>query len=279
MAKLTYTNERGQSLTFGDSAPLLVTKIDGLGSPANEIQIQKSPYQDGSSYLGSTLVERNITIEGVILAQDREPYRRQLLKTFNSKLRGTLIFERGSAQKEIDCIVETVAFPSAMQENFQPFFISLLCPSPFWLDPYIESEELAAWIGGFSFVLTLPTKFSEAGQERTVRNDGDVETPVRIEFFGPATNPKISNLTVGEFIRIKRDLKSREKLVITTEFGNKSVILVDVDGRESNAFHYIDLESVFWGLVPGENVLRYDADAGVEQAKVLVTWRNRFLGV
>jgi hypothetical protein len=283
MARLTYVNERGQSLTFGDSAPLLVTKIEGLGSVQNRIQKQQAPYQDGSTVTGKTLSERELVIEGVILAKDKEVYRRQLLRVFNPKLTGTLRYERGTVVKEISCVPELApAFPSNMQQPHQLFLITLLCPTPFWLDTFTESEEMADWIGGLAFPLQLPMMF--AGRSTRVNtvlhNAGDVETPLTFEFIGPCTNPKVINADTGEFIKINKELAEYEKLIITTDFGRKRVRLLNIyTGEESNAFNYIDLDSIFFQLQPGDNQLSYDADLGKESAKVWIRWRNRYLGV
>jgi len=47
MAKLKYVNSDNKSIELGNSSPFLITTVDGLGSPKNEVYTQKSPYQDG----------------------------------------------------------------------------------------------------------------------------------------------------------------------------------------------------------------------------------------
>ena len=275
MAKLTYTNMAGRSLSFGESAPFLVTKIDGLGSPTSEIHRQKSPGQDGATVVGSALEERNLVLEGVILSRDREKDRRRLARIFNPKQGGRLRFERGPTIKEISCEVERVDFPSAMQDNHQPFLISLLCPNPFWLDDHTESKEIVTWLGGMRFPLRLPTAFATKGPPViNIINQGDVEAPVRIEFQGPATNPKIIKRDTGEFIQVNRELVYGDTLVITTDFGAKRV---EINGQ--NVFNWIDLGSSFWQLDVGDNVIEYSSYDPVEPAAVSISYRNRYVGV
>lgn len=276
MPKLIYTNERGQSITLGDSPPLLVTKVDGLGAVQNEIQRQRAPYQDGSTVVGSTLAERELTIEGVILDRDVDQYRRQLVQAFNPKLLGTLRYERGTVRRETQCVPELApAFPSDFSKRYQVFSLTLLCPSPFWLDDYTVSEEIVTWIGGMTFPLVLPTSFAMKGPKViNIVNKGDVETPVRIEFRGPATNPRITNRSTGDSIQVNRQLLAGDVLVITTDFGNKRV---EINGV--NAFNWIDLDSVFWQLRVGDNVVEYSSDDPVEPAAVVITYRNRYVGI
>jgi hypothetical protein len=276
MPKLIYTNERGQSITLGDSPPLLVTKVDGLGAVQNEIQRQRAPYQDGSTVVGSTLAERELTIEGVILDRDVDQYRRQLVQAFNPKLLGTLRYERGTVRRETQCVPELApAFPSDFSKRYQVFSLTLLCPSPFWLDVYTVSEEIVTWIGGMKFPLVLPTAFAMKGPKvKNIINQGDVETPVRIEFAGPATNPRITKRDTGEYIQVNRQLVHGDTLVVTTDFGAKRV---EINGQ--NAFNWIDMGSTFWSLGVGDNVIEYSSDDPVEPASVSISYRNRYVGV
>jgi hypothetical protein len=66
----------------------------------------------------------------------------------------------------------------------------------------------------------------------------------------------------------------RSVLTISTEFGRK---YVKINGE--NAFHYIDLDSSFWSLVPGENILSYKSNNDSINTKVKVTWKNRYLDI
>lgn len=286
MEKVTFINSQGLSVVLGNEGPFVLTKIEGTGAVAADMQTQKSPFQDGVTYIDSTLEPRPLSLEVMLLAEnavEMERHRRKLLRVFNAKLGpGRLVYEFGGNVKEIEAKPEIgLALPDAgdFKETMQPGLISLYCPSPFWLDTYSEEKEMAAWIGGLSFPLRLPTTFAKEGQEQIFNNDGDVATPIIAEFYGPATNPRLDNLTLGEFIRIKRDLLAGEKLIINTAFGNKRVTLVDADNAETNAMHWIDLDSAFWQLRPGENRIKYNADAGVDKARVKVSWRNRYVGV
>ena len=289
MARLTYINERGQSLTFGDAAPLLVTKIDGLGSPQNQIYRQKSPYQDGATVTHTVLGERELVLEGVILAsrQDRQKYRQVLLQTFNPKSRGTLVYENGSVRKKVECIPELApSFPSNMQENYQQFLITLLCPNPFWQDLQEGKEEIALWVSDWEFPIEMFENGMEFGHRATtliknIINNGDVECGIRVEFRALSTvsNPSIFDFNSREFIKVKQDLVAGDKLIITTHFGNKRVELIKSDGTVENVFNYIDLDSTFLQLQPGDNLLQYDAEQGIDNLEVAIYHRPLYVGI
>ncbi len=287
MQKLIFTNADGQSITLGSTKPYLLLSITGTGAVETDVQMQKAPFQDGKTYIDTILEPRTIHIEIGILTTTQEELhqkRREIAKVFNPKLGpGTLRYEYDGGAKEIEAVSDLApVFPAGsgnQAQGFQKALLSLVCPSPFWLETYEESQEMAAWIGGLSFPMQFPLVFAVSGQQVTITNSGDVETPVLIEFNGPAVNPRVDNLTTGEYIRVQRELLSGQKLVISTAFGNKRVTLVDVDGSESNAMHYIDLNSTFWQLKPGDNEVKYNADSGTDEATVLIKWRNRYVGV
>jgi len=286
MARLTYTNERGQSIKLGDSPPFLVTKIDGLGSVQNEIQRQSAPGQDGATVTSSALAERNLVIEGVILAPDVDWYRRQLLRAFNPKLGGTLRYERGDVKREIEVIPEMApVFPSDYSKKYQLFALTLLCPSPFWQSIEKMKAEIAIWRGAFEFPLELVEEGIEVGFREpslivNIFNLGDVSCGMEIRFKALATveNPSLFNVNTREELKINKTMTAGEVIIVTTHFGNKRVES-HLNGAVSNAFNWLDLGSTFLQLAPGDNLFRYDADEGLDNLEVDIYYIPQYLGV
>jgi Phage tail protein len=287
MQRIIFTNSRGQSVELKSSAPFLLQSIDGLGDVDADIQTQKAPFQDGSTYIDSVLQERAISLEIAILAADKSTLlqqRQYLASIFNPKLGpGKLRYENGENIREIEAVADGVpVFPSG-QDNRGPIFqkamVNLLCPEPFWLDEVSTSEKMSYILGGLSFPLRLGTSFAQRGFKKILNNQGDVATPVTIEFYGPATNPVVWNRTTGEFIRVSRTLAETDKLVITTDFGKKSVTIENADGSKTNVFNWIDLESTFWQLVPGENIIEFGSDSDSTKSRLVISYKNRYLSV
>ena len=276
MSNIKITNTNGESITLGNGAPLFLERIDGVGSLGVELENQKSPNQDGLTYINNTFSSRDISIEGIIISKQNPDevmkIRRKIQKVLNPKLGEVTI---KYLDKEIKAIVEaTPTFPAVGRGLFyQKYLINLICHSPFWLDPYYESSEMSYIMGGIKFNLSLPTKFSNRGFKRRAVNSGDVDTPVKIEFIGPATNPSVTNESTGEVIKVNRELGEKDILTISTSFGEK---YVKING--DNAFHYIDLDSSFWSLIPGENILSYKSNNDSINTRVKAIWRNRYIG-
>ncbi|MEJ8546690.1 phage tail family protein [Brevibacillus borstelensis] len=284
MRRITFTNTRGESVVLYNSAPFLITKLEGIGTPPADIHTQRSPYQDGVTYLDSYLEPRSVTIEGAVMGKSRAEVfslRQTLARVLNPKWGpGILRYEYDGGVKEIQAVADGApVFPDQYGETYQVFLLSLLCPSPFWLDTFTTSREMSYIMGGFGFVLRLPASFARRSFRRAFQNEGDVETPVKIAFKGPAQNPTVMNNTTGEFIRVKRELGDNDILYIDTSFGNKRVEIRRENGEVENAFHYVDLASTFFQLAVGENILEYNSGNDSTKTRVTIKYKNRYVGV
>lgn len=283
MEEIIIINKNGEKIVLGNQGPFFLEKIDGVGEVPVALENQKAPKQDGSNYLGNVLDNRAISIEGTIITKG-DPNavlaaRRLMQQVLNPKLGEVIIAYQ---DKEIRGIAETTpVFPGGSGSKglyYQKYLIHLICHEPFWLDPYFESREMSYLMGGLSFPLLLPTRFSERSFRRIFENKGDVATPVKIEFKGPAINPTVQNNTTGQLIRVKRELAENDVLYINTEFGNKKVE-IETNGDRVNAFNWIDLQSEFFQLITGENILEYNSNNDSKKTRVVVRYKNRYVGV
>ena len=101
---------------------------------------------------------------------------------------------------------------------------------------------------------------------------------MEIIFKGPAVNPSVINNKTEEFIKVERTLTSDDTLYITTGFGNKKVE-IERNGIRENAFHYIDIDSTFFQLKPGDNMIEYTTENNLDPQSVEIRYRSRYLGV
>jgi Phage tail protein len=280
MQTLTYTNSLGESLTLSGS--FLVSKVTGLGDVDADIQTQKSPFQDGSSYLDSLLVERMINFEVGILGSghdDISSKRQQLSRVFNPKLgKGVLRYQYGTIVREIEAVPDSVpVFPSGNENrgiSHQIAVITLLCPNPYWKS--LDITEEPAFEPLFSFPFEGKFQMGIQRDQRIIVNDGDSPSPVYIEFYGPATNPIITNNTTGEYIKVNQTLGENEYMRIDTTRGKKSVEFVAEDGTVTNVFNWIDLGSTLFQLVIGENDIQYSADSDIQGAIVNIRYNKLY---
>lgn len=277
----TYTNQSGESLTLRQSRPFFLTKIDGVGSTRQTVNTFQAPGQDGAFFISSTVDMRNITLEGTIVADTPEAayeQRKRLLRIFTPKKQGTLLC-RG---RQIPCVVEEAVLTASNRERAPNFFISLLCPSPYFETVDEIRVELAAWEPRFTFPLQIILPGIELGARQpsqiiTVDNIGDVSCGCEMLFkaLGTISNPEILNVGTGEYIRILKTMTAGEEVRVYTHFAGKRITLLSGQD-EQNAFPLLDTGSTFIQLEPGRNVLRYDASLNMDLLEVSIFYRPHF---
>jgi len=282
--EVTYINANGERLTLRQARPFFLTRAEGLGRTRQTISTFKAPEQDGAFFIASTLDMRNITLEGTLVARDLEDtyaQRARFLRVLSPKAQGMLVC-RG---KRVACVVEEAGFVTSSRERAPSFFISLLCPSPFFEALNEIREELAAWMSAFSFALEIPFEGFELGyrqpsQIMTLDNAGDVACGCRIVFraLGTVRDPDITNMNTGQYLRINKTLDPGEEIHVHTSFAGKRVLSVD-ERTEANAFSFLDTGSTFLQLAPGRNTLRYGAAENMDLLEVSVYHRPQYLGV
>ena len=283
--ELTYMNALGERLVLKQQKPYFLTRLDGVGQVRQTVNTYQSPSQDGAFFISSTVDMRNITIEGKLIANTTdEAYakRGSFLKLFTPKSNGTLIHRN----LQIPCTVEEAGFQVSSRERYPDFFVSLLCPSPYFetLTPF--QIDLATWLPLLEFELAIDDtdgiEFDtrQPSQIMTVDNPGDVSCGCMFTFSatGSVTNPEILNMGTGEFLRLHTTLTAGETIQITTHFASKHVTRI-LAGVSSNAFPLLDSASTFMQLATGRNMLRYGAAENVDLLEVRLKYRPLFLGV
>lgn len=282
--KVIFKNSKGQSIELTNRSPFLLESVEGRGGVDANVQMQTAPYQDGATFIDTTLATRTLVLNINLLAKSRDELnnlRNQISSVFNPKLGlGKLTYLNGNVEREIEVVVDgSPAFPvgDAKGKWFQRTAINLIAPDPYWQGTEIENYKLEDFVGNFRFPFHFPVRFATRGDGRTLENNGDVPTPLLIEFRGPAERPKITNYRTGEYIRVNTTIPADHKLILNTEFGNKRVEIVKPNGTIENAFHYIDPYSTFFELDVGETRIGFEAAGGTPE--VYVQYRERFVSV
>ncbi|PSL41700.1 tail protein [Salsuginibacillus halophilus] len=277
---ITYTNANGESITMNRDSTFRVVEFNGRGGADADVQMQKPPFFDGGQLVDVAFEERELELEVEIKSTDTAEHRRKLARVFNPKLKaGTLSYETSDGEWLIDCVATGVPqFPSKESSTgHQRCTVDLIAPNPYWRTPEIETSPTFEPLFKFPFEGSF-----EMGIQRDARiidNDGDAPCPLQIEFNGPAENPRIENVTTGEYIKVKQTLQSSEVLKIDTTPGDKSVVIEESDGTQRNVFNWIDLQSTFFQLEVGENEIEYTADDDIQGAIVDMYYNKRYVGV
>jgi Phage tail protein len=150
--------------------------------------------------------------------------------------------------------------------------------NPFWYSDKTITETFQQAIPLFEFPFEMsesdPIEFGSYIPTKIVVNEGQVEAPVIIEIVGACINPIIENVTTGEMIRFKNlTMGADDRLLIDTTFGQKKVILNDVE----NVFYTLDFSTTFFNLRLGENEIDFRDDTLVTpEATIYFVYRNLY---
>lgn len=287
--KIKYKNiETNEEITF-NNYPFHYSSITGIDGIENTLYKMSSSGQDGATVYGSKLSTREMALTIMVQAKtekELQENRIALLKLFNPKHKGKLIYERGGVIRSID--VDVVVAPrftlnGIMSENMT---VILEASNPFWTDEALTVEAIAYWQGGFEFELEIPNdtgiEFGRKNEEliADIVNAGDVPVGMVIEFkaSGLVTNPSLLNVITRDFIKINRTMKAGEVITVDTRFNNKSIKSL-YQGDEENIFNYIDIDSSFLQLEVGSNYLKYDAESNLNNLEIEIKFNNSYVGV
>lgn len=308
MQKLRLVNGNGIELELAyNNNDYTLLDLNGVDALSNSNQFQKSPFQDGATFISDNINIRDITFRIVLQGSSAEEIysrRRFLQSFFNQKIESNVLYyENDYKTYRVDYNVAAApVFPSGNRNQFSVAQVSaviiLECGQPYLKDEFDTLDVMTQLVGGFQFPLEIDIlngiefgTFSD-GIAR-ILNEGDKETPVTIEFLGPVTDPIITNLSVLDennvpvFMEIDTsslpggEISAEQKVIITTDFNNKRVLLEEgpEGGKvQTNASQLLDLDSTYFELKVGENIVEFDAAFGSEDAVVNVTWSNLYNG-
>lgn len=258
-----------------------IVDYEGLESTDYELEVLENINHIGGKMKKKKILPRPISIEFDYLENDekKSQMRQTLIRFFSPFRSGNLTIDYMGTERTIQYEVSGFKISSKNIYEGLSCLLELSCMDPMFQDVIENGEQISTWVGGWKWKFKLPFRMKQRGEpQKNIINEGDVETPVEIEFHGPAVNPKIINHSTGEFIRIKKEITSDEVLYINTAFGKKRVEIVR-NGTREDAFDYIDLDSRFFSLRPGDNVIEYQSENGLAPQSVQIYYYNRYLGV
>ena len=122
-------------------------------------------------------------------------------------------------------------------------------------------------------------RFSKVGGEKfDATNGGDAPCTwtLEVEASGEVVNPILTKTKTGEFVRVNITLTEGQKLLVSTDQDEMLVTLVDADGKQTDAFSYLDVDSTSFYLDVGENPMEF---APLDNAVATVHYFENFAGV
>jgi Phage tail protein len=174
------------------------------------------------------------------------------------------------------------AFPIG-SANRNPFWqlvqLNFTAHNPFW---YADEEIVETFqsvepefIFPFTMSTSAPEYFGNILPNNIATNEGQVPAPVAITIVGACVNPRIDNITTGEYIKFNNlTMGASDELEINTAFGEKKVTL-----NGTNIFNKLDFSSSFFQLVKGDNEIKFSDDTGNNTAAIHFVYQNLFITI
>ena len=291
--KIIYKNERGISIELNREGPLFLSSVKGFDGLESDIVSSKSAYQDGISISKTILKDRILTLNCHLVVdseQQRYILKKKLYNAFNPKIKGHIKIYTDAGQLRGASNLRVIQAPLFDDDykglnDIVSFQMQLAMPLPYFEDLEENKVEFGSEVANFFFDWEL----KEEGNELSIKNSsnvinifnaGDCETPLKLVFKASSNvkNPRIYNVYTKEFIKINKTMEAGEMIVITTNKGNKRVESI-LNGKTSNIFNNLDIQSDFIWLDVGDNVIAYDAEEMIEQLEVSIYYTNYYLGV
>lgn len=290
---MTITNSRGDSITFGRHFRL--EKDFEISGTAATVNYTESTV-DGSHYQNTNLENKDFDIPFFINKVVPEPWwieekRNEAYKVFNPKASPMRIDIETKAGEQyfINANLEAVpSFPTGFENDnssWQKGLLQFSANDPFFYKKEAEKVDVALWIGNFEFPLEITEEGIEMGYRSpslivNVLNDGQEATGMMIRFkaLGTLKNPTLINVNTYETLKINTTMLGGDVIEISTYKRRKSVMLIR-NGAQSNIFNLFDINSKFLQLEVGDNLFRYDAEEGIDNLEVSITFAPRLIGV
>lgn len=283
MFTLKATNKYNETIELTNNDAYVITNIEGLDPPDATINMTKNATADGSEFNSASVGNRQIIIT-LAINSPAEDNRINLYKYFKSKYPVTLHYVNEHRNVEITGYCQSM--PINLFGKKQTEQIVIICPEPFFKGTRQTTIELSAINPLFEFPFSIeegnPIPFSEitSGQERILRNIGDVETGVvfTLHARGIVSTPTIYNVNTNEYMTLNVDIKKGDEITVNTNKNQKSITMYS-DGEKKSIIGKLASGSTWLSLNPDSNVFKLYAKANVVNLDVLCEIIPKYEGV
>lgn len=279
-----------QSILMDQEESEFVLDVVDFGTVPGTHNSYKYVNQIGAYIDSTTLGTRSISISGWVVGKDEQTlqYNKMQLNRLVNPIHPIRI--RCNDQYQITFSPDySVQYSTVRSENnhvLSKYLIQGTCADPLFTQTHQTSVQVSSTLPRFRFPLVIPQNqgilmgLREPALLTTLVNSGDVPIGLVIvfTFTGTVKNPRLLDVDTQEFIQLNHTFTPDEQVVISTASGEKYI-----QGRTNeeitNYFSYLDFDSTWLQLRPGDNTLKYDADENPENLNVSLQFCPKYLEV
>ena len=280
-----YVNELNDSLTFVYENGFVINKPTGIDTLSISHNQAQGINQVGATIQSSNVQARPVTISGILVGSFQAQNKNRLLSVIRPDLSARLYADdyylevRPSSTPTIE--------PRPKFANFQ---FQLLAAYPYWQKDDSASATLSGVRKGFRLMdengnkqwwINDPAKyrFGEVidAQFINLQNTGQVSIPFKVTFkaLAPVENPKLIDAATNKFLLLNKTMVAGETVVVEITH-ERTYVNSSVDGECRGA---LDLQSSFFRLAVGDNVIKPEATSGKANLQVKIDFATEIVGV
>lgn len=282
--RFIYKSSSGE-IEFSRGSDFWISELEGVSSVEVDIATSRGNRQVGSTVSAQSIKPRTITVNGSIF-EPVNANRKKLIEVIAPQDPATLIMIDGNESWFIDVL--PLKTPEIQEGDSMVYFqMQLFASYPYWKTAATSSAQVAGIKKMFKFPFFTGgnwylSQFS-GDYYTTVNNNGNVPIDVQVVFTSRAEvlNPQIFHVDTQKMLRIKHKLIPGELITVSTVYGEKGVSLQKTDGTIDKSLRYLSFDSdLSFQLVPGDNLIRTDADSGRSALSVRInSWEGVKSGV
>lgn len=271
-----YVNENGDSITFEWAHGFLPEKPEGIDTLAISHSEAQGIDQVGSTIQSSNVQSRVVTMRGRFVGVSQTKKKERLLAVVRPDLAGRLYADDYYLEVRPST---TPTFEA--RENNASYQFSLLAAYPYWQ----KDESAEATLSGvakrfrFPWNVSRPYRFGEVISALFINviNDGQVPIPFTVTFkaLAEVQNPRLIDAKTNKYLLLNKTLVAGETVVVEITH-ERTYVNSSVDGECRGA---LDLNSSFFRLAIGDNVIKPEAASGKENLQVDIDYAVEIVGI
>lgn len=271
-----YVNDNGDSITFDFAGGYLINKPTGIDTVSVSLSQAKGINQTGATIQSRNVQPRPVNITGYLVGDAQTVGKEKLLSVVRPDIGGKLYAD------DYYLTVYPTATPNIEPKRWgAQFQFSLLAAYPYWCKDDSASVALAGIEPLFRFQWNISRAYQFGRLKRelfmNVLNRGQVPVPFTAVFSasGDVEKPKITHVATGKFLVVNKSLVNGERLTVQITH-DRTYVTSSVDGDCRGA---LSLKSNLFQLEVGDNVLKPEAESGLDNLQVSVDFATEIVGI
>lgn len=271
-----YVNENNDSIIFEWKYGFLPEKPQGIDVLTISHSEAQGINQVGSTIQSSNVQSRVVNMSGRIVGDFQLEKKERLLSVVRPDLSGRLYAD----DYYLEVRPATTPTFEAREKNASYQF-SLLAAYPYWQ----KDDSAAATLSGVAKRFRFPWnvyreyRFGEVVSAMFINiiNDGQVPIPFTVTFkaLAEVQNPKLIDAATNKYLLLNKTLVAGETVVVKITH-DRTYVNSSVDGECRGA---LDLDSSFYRLAVGDNVIKPEATSGKENMQVNIDFATEVVGI